>query len=59
MNRVSQLIANRYNKFHFQKIQDLEGNLSQTLDIIELWREMQRGWRYLDNIFGSGGDIKK
>jgi dynein heavy chain len=53
LTQTVNLLGNRFVKYHLDnatKLSDRLNNLSETYD---LWREAQRGWLYLDNIFAS------
>ena len=53
LTQVVNLLGNRFVKHHLEKVTKLSDQLNLLSETYDLWREAQRGWLYLDNIFSS------
>lgn len=58
MTSISNIIGSRYVKRLQSDAEDMQEKLNLIFETLEQWKECQRNWLYLDNIFASA-DIKK
>lgn len=58
LTNVSNVLGNRYVKRIQARAEEWQQKLNMVADTLEAWKEFQRAWLYLDNIFTSG-DIRK
>ena len=58
LTNISNIIGSRYVKRLQQEAEQMQQRLNLVFDTLELWKDFQRNWVYLENIFASP-DIKK
>lgn len=58
LTNISNIIGSRYVKRLQAQAEEWQAKLNLYFDTIEQWKEFQRNWLYLDNIFSSP-DIKR
>ena len=58
MTNINNILGNRYVAKLRKKVETLFNSLSLFLDIFDQWKDCQRNWLYLENIFESD-DIKQ
>ncbi|KAI3385375.1 hypothetical protein SNEBB_009845 [Seison nebaliae] len=56
---LSAMKTSKFVKPFYAEVDYLERTISKILEIIELLLSVQRQWLYLENIFGSGEDIRR
>jgi dynein heavy chain, axonemal len=55
---INMILGNRFVKVMRKEAEDLKKQLNTLSEAFDQWNEVQRQWRYLENIFG-GGTIKQ
>ena len=58
LTNISNIIGSRYVKRLQAEAEDWQDKLNTIFDTLEQWKEVQRNWLYLENIFASS-DIRK
>lgn len=58
MTSISNIIGSRYVKRLYSDAEEMSDKLNLIFETLEAWKECQRNWIYLDNIFASN-DIRK
>jgi len=58
LSTINVMASSRYVKRYQKEVEDFQYSLNLIADCLEQWREAQRGWIYLENIFSSQ-DIRK
>ena len=58
LTNISNIIGSRYVKRLQADAEEMQEKLNLIFETLEQWKECQRNWLYLDNIFASS-DIRK
>lgn len=51
LTQIVNILGNRFVKSHLETAQRIADQLNMVSETYDRWREAQRGWLYLDNIF--------
>lgn len=51
MSQINVILSSRYVKRYQREAEDFNLSINLIFDCFELWKECQRSWLYLENIF--------